>query len=249
MPSIDDLPAHVLRRPLHEPHPGRRSRPRSLVVVVLGRRMAARLVRAPRAATRSAPAIVARSLVLVVGLPVGCYLGSPIFIRTALVEPRPDRGRTAVAPVDARPRRRTRSPTSVTGARPGIATAGRIRRTDAGRDAVRRRAGSPPASFTAPTTSTSVAGTATIIETAPGSLPPSPRGLLGPQRPGPVRLPVAGPRRLRGRGRSSSAGSRRPTVHSATTLPAGTDPADFASAIIWCKQFCHLFAVAPFAAA
>ncbi len=31
-------------------------------------------------------------------------------------------------------------------------------------------------------------------------------------------------------------------------LPAGTDPADFASAIIWCKQFTHLFAVAPFVA-
>jgi hypothetical protein len=30
-------------------------------------------------------------------------------------------------------------------------------------------------------------------------------------------------------------------------LPAGTDPADFASAIIWCKQFSHLFAVAPLA--
>ena len=31
-------------------------------------------------------------------------------------------------------------------------------------------------------------------------------------------------------------------------LPPGTDPADFASAIIWCKQFSHLFAVAPLAA-
>ena len=31
-------------------------------------------------------------------------------------------------------------------------------------------------------------------------------------------------------------------------LPSGTDPADFASAIIWCKQFSHLFAVAPFGA-
>ena len=29
-------------------------------------------------------------------------------------------------------------------------------------------------------------------------------------------------------------------------LPPGTDPADFASALIWCKQFSHLFAVAPF---
>ena len=31
-------------------------------------------------------------------------------------------------------------------------------------------------------------------------------------------------------------------------LPQGTEPADFASAIIWCKQFSHLFAVAPFEA-
>jgi hypothetical protein len=31
-------------------------------------------------------------------------------------------------------------------------------------------------------------------------------------------------------------------------LPAGTDPAEFASALIWCKQFAHLFAVAPLVA-
>ncbi len=31
-------------------------------------------------------------------------------------------------------------------------------------------------------------------------------------------------------------------------LPPGTDPTDFASAIIWCKQFSHLFAVAPLTA-
>jgi hypothetical protein len=29
-------------------------------------------------------------------------------------------------------------------------------------------------------------------------------------------------------------------------LPVGTDPSRFRSAIIWCKQFSHLFAVAPF---
>lgn len=29
-------------------------------------------------------------------------------------------------------------------------------------------------------------------------------------------------------------------------LPAGTEPSRFRSAIIWCKQFSHLFAVAPF---
>ncbi len=28
-------------------------------------------------------------------------------------------------------------------------------------------------------------------------------------------------------------------------LPPGADPHDFASAVIWCKQFAHLFATAP----
>ena len=32
-------------------------------------------------------------------------------------------------------------------------------------------------------------------------------------------------------------------------LPAGTDPGEFASAVVWCKQFAVLFAVAPFEAA
>ena len=32
-------------------------------------------------------------------------------------------------------------------------------------------------------------------------------------------------------------------------LPEGTDPADFGSAVIWCKQFAVLFAVAPLAVA
>jgi hypothetical protein len=31
-------------------------------------------------------------------------------------------------------------------------------------------------------------------------------------------------------------------------LPEGTDPADFESAVVWCKQFAVLFATAPLAA-
>ena len=31
-------------------------------------------------------------------------------------------------------------------------------------------------------------------------------------------------------------------------LPEGTDPSDFGSAVIWCKQFAVLFAVAPLVA-
>jgi hypothetical protein len=30
-------------------------------------------------------------------------------------------------------------------------------------------------------------------------------------------------------------------------LPVGTDPDDFASALVWCKQFSHLFATAALA--
>ena len=37
--------------------------------------------------------------------------------------------------------------------------------------------------------------------------------------------------------RSSSGRSRRPTAPFGYELPAGTDPADYASAVVWCKQF------------
>ena len=92
------------------------------------------------------------------------------------------RGRTAVAP------RRRRRP----------APTGRRRRSAPSAtptpDAVRTDHASPAGRSTARTTSTSGAGRPPIIEMAPGPLPPSARGLLGPQRAGPVRLPVAGGR-------------------------------------------------------
>ena len=77
-------------------------------------------------------------------------------------------------------------------------------------------------------------------------LPPPARGLQRPQRPGPVRLPVDRPPTTTPTMPSRSACSRRPTARSATTCLTGTDPSRFRSAIIWCKQFSHLFAVAPF---
>ena len=55
------------------------------------------------------------------------------------------------------------------------------------------------------------------------------------------RTPTATPR-----ARSSSASSRRPTARSATTCPPGLIQRTSRSAVIWCKQFSHLFATAPF---
>ena len=72
-----------------------------------------------------------------------------------------------------------------------------------------------------------------------------PRGVLGPKRAGPVRLPVAQCPRLRRRARSKLGRLKATDGAFGYELPPGTDPADFASAIIWCKQFSHLFAVAP----
>src|SRR4029079_1191917 len=56
-------------------------------------------------------------IVLIVGLPVGYYLASPIWIRTVLVEPGPIAAAPAVAPVTPVPTQ-TASHTSVTGGGP-----------------------------------------------------------------------------------------------------------------------------------
>ena len=204
----------------------------SVVVLVLA--LAAGLVRGGAAPSGRSGVLLA--VVLAVGLPLTWYLASPILIRTELVEPEPAARSCSTAPrssVEPAP------PSPSTSAAP---TASGSRPHRPRRRSHRRR--SPPASSTAPTTSTSVAGTATIIETAPGRLHPAPRRLLRPQRPGPVRLPLAERRRLRRR-RARARQLKATDGSSATTCRAGTDPADFASAIIWCKQFTHLFATAP----
>ena len=181
------------------------------------------------------------------GLPVGYYLASPIWIRTVLVEPDPvaaATGSRAVTPVPTADRiahERHRRELPYRRRRPHP-------RTDAGRDPVRR---------------------------APDRLRVIPRHRRLPFRHGarprssrrrPARTSCGSRTSPSATARTSTSTCRRTVddyVEGALelgklkatdgafgyALPAGTDPADFASAIIWCKQFSHLFAVAPLAAA
>ena len=172
--------------------------------------------------------------VLAIGLPVGWYLVSPVFIRTELVEPDP----IAAAQPSATP-----SPSQAVPRAPGAS-------------------GSPAPVAASPTASPFVAsatltgsfsgtddfhfgrGTARIIETAPGAYVLRFENFS--VRNGPDLFVYLSPN-VSGYDRAAlELGTLKATDGSfGYALPAGTDPADFKSAIIWCKQFSHLFAVAP----
>ena len=173
-------------------------------------------------------------VVLAIGLPVGWYLVSPVFIRTELVEPDP----IAAAQPSAKPSPSEAIPHALgTPASPAPVAA------------------APTASpFIARTTLTGSfsgtddfhfgRGTARIIETAPGAYVlrfedfsvrngPDLYVYLSPDASGYDRAAV-------------DLGTLKATDGAfGYELPPGTDPADFKSAIIWCKQFSQLFAVAP----
>ena len=173
-------------------------------------------------------------VVLAIGLPVGWYLVSPVFIRTELVEPDP----IAAAQPSAEP-----SPSQAIPQAPG---------TPASPAPV---AAAPTASpFVARTTLTGSfsgtddfhfgRGTARIIETAPGAY------VLRFEdfsvRNGPDLYVYLSPDPSNYDRAALELGTLKATDGAfGYALPAGTDPADFKSAIIWCKQFSHLFAVAP----
>ncbi len=170
---------------------------------------------------------------LAVAVPVGWYLGSPILIRTSLVETAP----------------------SAAGAVPAASFATAVP-TSAGESS-----GSPLARAGTATSETPVAiatgsfsgsddfhfgrGTASLIQVGPG------RYHLRLEdfsvRNGPDLYVYLSPDP---KGYASDAlelGRLKATDGSfGYDLPAGADPSRFASAIIWCKQFSHLFATAPF---
>jgi hypothetical protein len=90
-------------------------------------------------------------------------------------------------------------------------------------------------------------GTATIIETAPGSY--TLRLEAFSVRNGPDLFVYLSPVADDYAAGALEVGRLKATDGAfGYVLPAGTNPSDFASAIIWCKQFSHLFAVAPLAA-
>jgi hypothetical protein len=190
------------------------------------------------AAARRHPARAGALLVitLAVGRPIGWSLASPIWIRTELVEPGP------AAVVDATP-----SPTPAPTARPsGPAPTAPAQPTPSPEPTpfVARRVAS--GSFSGTDDFHFGRGTASIIETAPGTF--TLRLEAFSVRNGPDLFVYLSPVADDYADGALELGRLKATDGAfGYELPAGTDPADFASAIIWCKQFSHLFAVAPLA--
>lgn len=174
--------------------------------------------------------------VLAVALPVGWYLGSPIFIRTSLVEAEPtEAASAALVPV---------SP-----AAPFADPAPSVLPT-----------GSPtapptPAPFVAMTLKTGRFsgtddfhfghGTASIVEVEPGRY--RLRLVDFSVRNGPDLFVYLSPDAGGYADDALELGRLKATDGSfGYDLPDGVDPGRFGSALIWCKQFSHLFAVASF---
>lgn len=209
----------------------------SVLVFVAAVVVAARLGWFAAAARHPRRTGVAVALALVIALPVGWYLGSPIFIRTSVVEAAP-----SIAPI-ATPSASVTSPTP-----DGSVPATPIPATSA----------SPtPTPFAARTISAGEfrgaddfhfgRGTASIIEIAPG------RYHLRLEdfsvRNGPDLYVYLSPSDDDWTKTALEVGVLKATDGAfGYDLPEGTDPASFRSAIIWCKQFSQLFAVAPFGA-
>ena len=173
---------------------------------------------------------VALALALAVGLPSAWYLGSPLFTRTSLNEPAP----TAAAPTAAAP---TPTPGPTAGGSP---------------------TGPPPSGTPAapelaiPRTGTFMgadefhfgSGTATLVETAPGTW--TVRFEDFSVRNGPDLYVYVSPDPAGYDDAALELGRLKATDGSFNMdLPPGSQPADAASVVIWCKQFAVQFAVAP----
>jgi len=234
MPSIGDI-ANDLARTLYEFRVPIAIA--STALAVLGVVVAYRLgwIAAARRHPRRTGAVAAAFLA--VALPVGWYLGSPVFIRTSLVEAQPSVVPTLAAPAAS--------------AAPTNQPAPSVQSTDSPT--------APPSSAPTPFSPSTVAagefqgtddfhfgsGTASIVEVEPGRY----RLQLASfsVRNGPDLFVYLSPADDGYTDDSLELGKLKATDGSfGYDLPAGVDPARFRSALIWCKQFSHLFAVASF---
>jgi hypothetical protein len=181
-------------------------------------------------------------IALVVGLPLAWYLASPLVIRTELFEPLPvglaDPMASANAPSSApapssaaapaatalAPAPSTPPPTpSSTPFAPAILASGEFR-------------GADDFHFGE--------GTASVIETEPGRF--TLRFEAFSVRNGPDLFVYLSPDRDGYATGALELGTLKATDGAfGYALPAGTDPLAFDSAVVWCKQFAVLFAVAP----
>lgn len=192
---------------------------------------------ARRHPTRTGALMVA---LLVVGLPLTYYTASPLFIRTELVEADP------IAAIDL-------STPTATPATPAMDPTPAVAATDPSSPAPDIEADVKPTVFEPRVVASGEfegtddfhfgRGTATLIETAPGEY----RLRLADfsVRNGPdlfVYLSPVADDYAKG---SLELGRLKATDGSFNyALPQGGDPSHFKSALIWCKQFSHLFAFA-----
>jgi hypothetical protein len=167
-------------------------------------------------------------VLLVVGLPVGWYLGSPLFIRTALVEPEPSAAPTAAAtsvPATAAPSTPVAAPTlAPTLAPPTLQP---------------ERSGT----FVGADDFHFGSGTARLIETAPGTWVVRFEDFS--VRNGPDLYVYLSPDPDSYADDATELGTLKATDGDFNyEVPAGTDVAGARSVVVWCKQFAVLFAIA-----
>jgi hypothetical protein len=213
----------------------------SVVLLVVTAAIAYRLGWFTAARRHPGRTTIVAGLVLAVVLPVGFYTLSPLFVRSTLIEEAP----VAVTNVTPSP---SAAPSSAAGEAPTTTPSSAPAST-----------ATPPPSPTptpfAPSTAASGefsgtddfhygSGTASIIQTAPG------RYTLRLEdfsvRNGPDLFVYLSPDPDGYVDGSLELGRLKATDGSFNyALPAGADPTAYASALIWCKQFAHLFAVAP----
>lgn len=180
------------------------------------------------------------AVVLAIGLPVTWYLASPIFLRTSLVEAE---DAAPVAPL-ASPGLATRPTSSPSAAaHPTAAATAAPTATPRPVPTTFQPAIVASGSFHGSDDFHFGRGTATIVETAPGRY--RLRFADFSVRNGPDLYVYLSPSADGYADGSLELGKLKATDGAfGYDLPAGTDPADFASAVVWCKQFSHLFATA-----
>ncbi|HYH92455.1 MAG TPA: DM13 domain-containing protein [Candidatus Saccharimonadales bacterium] len=210
----------------------------SILVFVLAVAAAKRLGWLAAARRHPARTGIVVLVVLAVSAPLGWYLGSPIFIRTSLVEPAPV---ASLRPVASPPTRSSSAPV--------VSTAPSAASSDV------PAAPPTPIAFE-PRTVTSGrfegtdefhfgSGRATIVEVAPDRFHLRLEDFS--VRNGPDLYVYLSPDPDGYTDDALELGTLKATDGSfGYDLPVGTDPARFRSAIIWCKQFSHLFATATF---
>ena len=186
----------------------------ALVLLAITARRRGWLASARRHRGRATAVLLA---LLVVGLPVGWYLGSPLFIRTALVEAAPEASQ----------------PTATPGL---IETAGPPSTQAPGSE----RSGA----FTGADDFHFGSGTARLLESAPGTWVIRFEGFS--VRNGPDLFVYLSPDAAGyGNGVVELGPLKATDGDFNTAIPDGTNVASFHSVVIWCKQFAVQFAVAP----